>query len=95
MAYVARWYGGFMGNGEYKQGELLDLSVFPDDVRNEVDDNWGEPIDFTIEEILDIDTDGEIQTCTGFNPITYKELSFSQKCVDGCTTVVQLQFIMD
>lgn len=27
-------------DGEYKQGELLDLSVFPDEVRNEADDNW-------------------------------------------------------
>lgn len=31
-------------DGEYKQGELLDLSVFSDEVRNAVDDNWGEPI---------------------------------------------------
>ena len=31
-------------DGEYKQGELLDLSVFPDEVKNEVDDNWGEPV---------------------------------------------------
>ncbi len=31
-------------DGEYKQGELLDLSVFPDDVRNAVDDNWGNPV---------------------------------------------------
>lgn len=31
-------------DGEYKQGELLDLSVFHDKVRNEVDDNWGEPV---------------------------------------------------
>ena len=41
-------------DGEYKQGELLDLSVFPDDVRNEADDNWGEPIDFSVEEMLDM-----------------------------------------
>lgn len=44
--------------GEWKQGELLDLSVFPDAVRNEADDNWGEPDpieqDYTIEEILDM-----------------------------------------
>jgi hypothetical protein len=36
----------------------LDLSVFPDNVRNKVDDNWGEPVsmehDFTIEEILNM-----------------------------------------
>ncbi|MCM1235922.1 MAG: hypothetical protein NC489_38005, partial [Ruminococcus flavefaciens] len=42
-------------DGEYKPGELLDLSVFPDEVRNKVDNNWGEPVfmkkDFTIEEI--------------------------------------------
>lgn len=48
-------------DGEYKQGELLDLSVFPDEVRNEVDDNWGEPIDFSIEEINDMPTEGEVQ----------------------------------
>ena len=52
-------------DGEYKQGELLDLSVFPDEVRNEVDDNWGEPVsmenDFSIEEILDMPTEGEVQ----------------------------------
>lgn len=41
-------------DGEWKQGEPLDLSVFPDEVRNQADDNWGEPIDFTIEEILDM-----------------------------------------
>lgn len=45
-------------DGEYKQGEPLDLSVFSDEVRNEIDDNWGEPVfmeqDFIIEEILDI-----------------------------------------
>ena len=52
-------------DGEYKQGELLDLSVFPDDVRNGVDDNWGEPNsmenDFSEEEILDMPTEGEVQ----------------------------------
>ena len=51
-------------DGEYKQGELLDLSVFPDEVRNEADDNWGEPVsmehDFSIEEILDMPTEGEV-----------------------------------
>ena len=36
------------------QGEPLDLSVFPDEVRNEADDNWGEVIDFSIEEMLDM-----------------------------------------
>lgn len=46
-------------DGEYKQGELLDLSVFPDDVRNEVDDNWGEPIDFSVEEMLDMPVIGD------------------------------------
>ncbi len=49
-------------DGEYKQGELLDLSVFPDEVRNEVDGNWGEPVpmehDFSIEEIMDMPTEG-------------------------------------
>lgn len=48
-------------DGEYKQGELLDLSVFPDDVKNEVDNNWGEPIDFSIEEMLDMPVMGEVQ----------------------------------
>ena len=51
-------------DGEYKQGELLDLSVFPGEVRNAVDDNWGEPItmehDFSIEEMLDMPTEGEV-----------------------------------
>ncbi len=51
-------------DGEYKKGELLDLSVFPDDVRNAVDDNWGEPVfmenDFFIGEILDMPTEGEV-----------------------------------
>lgn len=46
-------------DGEYKQGELLDLSVFPDEVRNEIDDNWGEPIDFSVEEMLDMPVMGE------------------------------------
>lgn len=45
-------------DGEYKQGELLDLSVFPGDVRNEADDNWGDPVsmehDFSVEEMLDM-----------------------------------------
>lgn len=52
-------------DGEYKQGELLDLSVFPDGVRIEVDNNWGEPVsmeyDFSIEEILDLPTESEVQ----------------------------------
>ena len=43
----------------------MDLSVFPDEVRNEVDDNWGEPVsmehDFSIDEILDMPTEGEVQ----------------------------------
>lgn len=50
-------------DGEYKQGELLDLSVFPDEVRNEVDDNWGESVsmerDFSIEEMLDMPVMGD------------------------------------
>ena len=48
-------------DGEWKQGELLDLSVFPDEVRNEADDNWGEAIDLIIEEILDMPEIGEVQ----------------------------------
>ena len=51
-------------DGEYKQGELLDLSVFPDEVRNEADDNWGDPVsmkhDFSIEEMLDMPVMGDI-----------------------------------
>ena len=51
-------------DGEYKQGELLDLSVFPDEVRNAVDDNWGNPVsmehDFSIEEMLDMPTEGDV-----------------------------------
>lgn len=50
-------------DGEYKQGELLDVSVFPDEVRNEVDDNWGEPVSmehvFSVEEILDMPVMGD------------------------------------
>lgn len=49
-------------DGEYKQGELLDLSVFPDEVRNEVDDNWGESIDFSVEEMLNIPIMGEVSS---------------------------------
>ncbi len=51
--------------GEYKHGELLDLSVFPDEVRNEADDNWGDVIsmenDFAIEEILDMPIECKVQ----------------------------------
>ena len=50
-------------DGEYKQGELLDLSVFPDKVRNEVDDNWGEPVameyDFSVKEMFDMPVMGD------------------------------------
>lgn len=49
-------------DGEYKQGELLDLTVFPDEVRNEAEDNWGEPIDFSVEEIFDLPVIGEVQS---------------------------------
>lgn len=56
-------------DGEWKQGEPLDLSVFPDDVVNGVpkisDDQWGEPdplIDFSVEEILDMPTDSDLQS---------------------------------
>lgn len=49
-------------DGEYKQGELLNLLVFPDEVRNDVDDNWGEPVsmehNFSVEEILDMPAEG-------------------------------------
>lgn len=68
-------------DGEYKQGELLDLSVFPDEVRNEVDDNWGESIDFSIEEILDMPVMGEVPSepnltnidCVGHNELCKSE----------------------
>ncbi len=43
----------------------MDLSVFPDEVRNEADDNWGEVIsmenDFAIEEILDMPIECKVQ----------------------------------
>lgn len=51
-------------DGEWKQGEPLDLSIFPDDVINDLiksghDDQWGEsdPMerDFSVEEMLDMD----------------------------------------
>lgn len=57
-------------DGEWKQGEALDLSVFPDDVVNGLtkeasNDQWGEPDpmehDFSIEEILDMPTKSELQ----------------------------------
>lgn len=56
-------------DGEWKQGEPLELSVFPDDVVNGVpkisDDQWGETDsmehDFFVEEMLDIPTMGEVQ----------------------------------
>lgn len=84
-------------DGEYKQGELLDLSVFPDNVRNEVDDNWGEPVsmehDFSIEEILDMPTEGEVQMnlantdCVGYNDIckndTHDKINHGIFCVTG------------
>lgn len=41
-------------DGEYKQGELLDLSAFPDEAVNGADDNWGEVIDFSVEKIRDM-----------------------------------------
>lgn len=58
-------------DGEWKQGEPLELSVFPDDVVNSVPKvsegtgDWGEPDsmehDFSVEEILDMPTMSEIQ----------------------------------
>lgn len=45
-------------DGEWKQGDLLDLSVFPDDIVNGEIGDWGEPDplenNFTVEEILDM-----------------------------------------
>ena len=74
-------------DGEYKQGEPLDLSVFPDEVRNEVDNNWGESVsmehDFSIEEILDMPVMGEVQMnlanidCIGQNDL-YKNESHGE-----------------
>lgn len=46
-------------DGEWKQGEPLDLSVFLDEVRNQADDNWGEVIDFSVEELLNMPVMGE------------------------------------
>lgn len=63
----------------------MDLSVFPDEVRNIVDDNWGEPVpmehDFSVEEILDMHTEGEVQSepilantdCVGYNDLCKNE----------------------
>lgn len=43
----------------------MNLLVFPDEVRNDVDDNWGEPVsmehNFSVEEILDMPTECEVQ----------------------------------
>lgn len=41
-------------DNEWKQGELLELSVFPDEVRSNTNDNWGEIIDFNLENIINI-----------------------------------------
>lgn len=43
--------------------QLRDESIFEQFVflKNEVDDNWGEPIDFSVEEIIDMDAIGEVQ----------------------------------
>lgn len=59
-------------DGEWKQGEPLELSVFPDDVVNSVPKvsegtgDWGEPDsmehDFSVEEILDMPTDSDLQS---------------------------------
>ena len=59
-----------MHDGEWKEGEPLDLMVFPDDIIDSyngksTDDQWGEPesmmYDFD-EEMLDVPTMGEIQS---------------------------------
>lgn len=81
-------------DGEYKQGELLDLTVFSDEVRNEVDDNWGEPVsmeqDFTIEEILDMPVMSESKAgdykepdYMETNTDTYGECNHGIFCVTG------------
>ena len=84
-------------DGEYKQGEPLDLSVFPDEVRNEVDNNWGESVsmehDFSIEEILDMPVMGEVQMnlanidCIGQNDLykneSHGECNHELFCVTG------------
>lgn len=60
-----------MYDGEYKEGEPLDLMVFPDDIidsynEKSTDDQWGKPdpmmYDFSVEEMLDMPTMGEIQS---------------------------------
>lgn len=58
-------------DGEWKQGEALDLSVFPAEIAFKKDqrklsaDEWGEPDpilhDFTVEEIFDFPTVSELQ----------------------------------
>lgn len=69
-------------DGEWKQGELLDLSVFPDEVGNQVDDNWGEVIDFSVEEILDMPTECEVQTEPCINE-SHGESNHEPFCVTG------------
>lgn len=57
-------------DGEWKQGEKLDLSVFPESIKSQAyqyenSDQWGEsdPLehDFTVEEILDLPATSEVQ----------------------------------
>ena len=70
-------------DGEYKQGELLDLSVFPDEVRNEIDDNWGEPIDFSVEEILDMPVLGDEANKSILDNESHGEDNHESFCITG------------
>lgn len=92
-------------DGEYKQGELLDLSVFPDEVRNAVDDNWGNPVsmenDFSIEEILDMPTECEVLSepiltnidCVGQDKICKNESHDESNHGLFCVTEKDLDYI--
>ena len=80
-------------DGEWKQGEPLDLSVFPDEVRNQADDNWGEPIDFTIEEILDM----PVMSNENSEQNSVSDNEFHDKSNHGifCVTEKDLECIID
>jgi len=45
--------------------ELDGIFYHKQDSQNEIDDNWGEPIDFTIEEVLDMPVMGEVSFPNG------------------------------
>jgi len=57
-AYVEKLEGKLREVSIFEQFDFLKEEHFP----KEADDNWGEPIDFSIEEMLDMPVMGEIQT---------------------------------